>query len=99
MAQYTDQMVMITPVYSDIYKTQQITKNTGSCSFNAIQLVSWGVLISNTMIVIIMAITPSLNASSLFLFISLSGVRIRTKRRISPGTYPEGNEKTYAKKN
>jgi hypothetical protein len=56
-------------------------------------------LISNTMIVIIMAITPSLNASSLFLFISLSGVRIRTKRRISPGTYPEGNEKTYAKKN
>jgi hypothetical protein len=26
MAQYTDQMVMITPVYSDIDKTQQITK-------------------------------------------------------------------------
>ena len=57
------QMVMIAPVDAKNNKTQDVARNTGATGRSAAKLASCGSLNSSTMIVMMIAITPSLNAS------------------------------------
>lgn len=61
-------MMMIVPVDADIYETENVAKNFGPSSISAYQSWPSGTLNSNTMIVMIIASTPSLNASIRFAF-------------------------------
>jgi hypothetical protein len=63
------QVVVVSPIYTYDTKAYHIADQLRNKRFMASQLVPWGGLSSSTIMVIIMAITPSLKASNLVLFI------------------------------
>src|SRR5215470_13618976 len=68
-----EHMVMIVPVDTDVYEAEDIAQKHRSDRRERVRLSPCGIFISSTMMVMMIAMTPSLNASSLFLPIGPPG--------------------------
>jgi hypothetical protein len=58
-----EKVMMVVPIDADVYEAQYVAEETGSTELSAANVAPAGTFKSNTMIVMMTAKTPSLNAS------------------------------------